>query len=127
MSGVRLDKWLWAARFFKTRGLARSAIDGGKIRIEGNKAKPSKLVTTGLLIKVSRGQTEIEVEILGVREDRRPATEAAWLYQETNESCKKREAESDMRRFALKGFQPSDQRPSKHARKELNKLKGQTE
>ena len=81
MSGVRLDKWLWAARFFKTRGLARDAVDGGKIHIDGVKAKPSKMVIPGLEIEISRGQTDMIVKVIDIREDRRPAVEAQQLYE----------------------------------------------
>jgi ribosome-associated heat shock protein Hsp15 len=124
MSGVRLDKWLWAARFFKTRGLARDAIDGGKIRIEGVKAKPSKVVTPGLQIEISKGQVVMVVDVVDVREDRRPAAEACLLYAETADSIKAREAESDIRKFARQGFQPTDHRPNKRERRQLTKLKG---
>lgn len=124
MSGVRLDKWLWAARFFKTRGLARDAIDGGKIRIDGVKAKPSKVVTPGLQIEISKGQVVMVVDVVDVREDRRPASEACLLYAETADSIKAREAESDIRKFARQGFQPTDHRPNKRERRQLTKFKG---
>ena len=90
MSGVRLDKWLWAARFFKTRRLARDAVDGGKIHIDGVKAKPSKIITPGLEIEISRGHVDMVVIVRNVREDRRPASEAQLLYEETADSIKKR-------------------------------------
>lgn len=124
MSGVRLDKWLWAARFFKTRGLARTAIDGGKIHIDGTKAKPSKLVTPGMQIEISKGQVTMTVAVCDVREDRRPASEASLLYQETEESKQAREAEADIRKYARQGFQPTDHRPNKRERRQLNQLKG---
>ncbi len=126
-TGVRLDKWLWAARFFKTRGLARDAIDGGKIRIDGVKAKPSKAVLPGQIMTISRAQTELIVEVVAVREDRRPASEAALLYQETEASRAKREAEQDMRRYERAGFQPTDHRPNKRERRQLTRLKGAPE
>jgi ribosome-associated heat shock protein Hsp15 len=126
-SGVRLDKWLWAARFFKTRGLARDAIDGGKIRINGVKAKPSKSVLPGQVMNISRGQTEFVVEVLAVREDRRPAAEAALLYQETEASRTKRETEQDLRRYERAGFQPTDHRPNKRERRQITRLKGVSE
>jgi len=125
--GVRLDKWLWAARFFKTRGLARDAIDGGKIRIDGVKAKPSKSVTPGQTMVLSRGQTEMTIVVLAVREDRRPAAEAALLYQETEASRSKREAEQDLRRYERAGFQPTDHRPNKRERRQLTRFKGASE
>lgn len=124
MSGVRLDKWLWAARFFKTRGLARDAVDGGKIHIDGVKAKPSKIITPGLEIEISRGQMDMVVIVRNVREDRRPASEAQLLYEETAESIKKRETERDLNRFSREGFQPADRRPNKRERRQMTKLKG---
>ena len=124
MSGVRLDKWLWAARFFKTRGLARDAVDGGKIHIDGVKAKPSKMVIPGLEIEISRGQTDMIVKVIDIREDRRPAIEAQQLYEETPESIKKRETDRDLNRFSRAGFQPAAHRPNKRERRQMTKLKG---
>ena len=124
MSGVRLDKWLWAARFFKTRGLARDAVDGGKIHINGVKAKPSKIITPGLEIEISLGKVDMVVIVRNVREDRRPASEAQLLYEETAESIKKRETERDLNRFSREGFQPADHRPNKRERRQMTKLKG---
>ena len=124
MSGVRLDKWLWAARFFKTRRLARDAVDGGKIHIDGVKAKPSKIITPGLEIEISRGHVDMVVIVRNVREDRRPASEAQLLYEETAESIKKRETERDLNRFSREGFQPADHRPNKRERRQMTKLKG---
>jgi ribosome-associated heat shock protein Hsp15 len=122
--GVRLDKWLWAARFFKTRGIARDAIDGGKIHIDGVKAKPSKVVTPGIEIEISRGQTDMVVIVRDVREDRRPASEAQLLYEETAESIQKRDRERDLNRFSRAGFQAADHRPNKRERRQMTKLKG---
>jgi ribosome-associated heat shock protein Hsp15 len=123
MSGVRLDKWLWAARFFKTRGLARDAIDGGKIRIGGVKAKPAKDVTEGMEIVISRHSEEITVVVQGVREDRRPAQEAQQLYSETEASRAKREQMTDAIRAARAGFVPADHRPNKRERRQMSRLK----
>lgn len=123
MSGVRLDKWLWAARFFKTRGLARDAIDGGKIRIGGVKAKPAKDVTEGMEIVISRHSEEITVVVQGVREDRRPAQEAQQLYTETEASRAKREKMTDAIRAARAGFVPADHRPNKRERRQMSRLK----
>ena len=123
MSGVRLDKWLWAARFFKTRGLARDAIDGGKIPIGGVKAKPAKDVTEGMEILISRHSEEITVVVQGVREDRRPAQEAQQLYAETEASRAKREQMTDAMRAARAGFVPADHRPNKRERRQMSRLK----
>ena len=123
MSGIRLDKWLWAARFFKTRGLARDAIDGGKIRIEGVKAKPSKIITPDLRIEISKGQTTIVVDVLDVRGDRRSALEAQTLYAETADSRSKRESDRVLRNFSSAGFQPADHRPNKIERRQMTRFK----
>lgn len=124
MSGVRLDKWLWAARFFKTRGIARDAIDGGKIRVDGVKAKPSKAVTVGLQIEISKGQTVLIVDVMDVRGDRGSATKAQTLYEETTDSRLKRESKRDLRKFSHAGFQPPDHRPNKQERRQMTKFKG---
>lgn len=124
MSNVRLDKWLWAARFFKTRALARAAIDGGRIHIDGVKAKPSKMVVPGLEIEITKGQSSMVINVLNVREDRRPAVEAQLLYEETLESIKKRETERDLYRYSRAGFQPADHRPNKRERRQMVRLKG---
>jgi ribosome-associated heat shock protein Hsp15 len=88
----RLDKWLWAARFFKTRGLSADAIDGGKVRVDADRAKPAKEVKIGMLVNIRNKDFEIEVEVTGLSNIRRSAPEAALLYQETPASQQKREA-----------------------------------
>ena len=87
----RLDKWLWAARFFKTRGLAADAIDGGKVRVDGDRAKPAKEVKIGALITIRNKDVEIECEATGLSNIRRGAPEAALLYAETEASKQKRD------------------------------------
>ena len=87
----RLDKWLWAARFFKTRGLAADAIDGGKVRVDGDRAKPAKEVKIGALINIRNKDVEIECEVTGLSNIRRGAPEAALLYAETEASKQKRD------------------------------------
>ena len=87
----RLDKWLWAARFFKTRGLAADAIDGGKVRVDGDRAKPAKEVKIGALITIRNKDVEIECEVTGLSNIRRGAPEAALLYAETEASKQKRD------------------------------------
>ena len=87
----RLDKWLWAARFFKTRGLAADAIDGGKVRVDGDRAKPAKEVKIGALINIRNKDVEIECEVTGLSNIRRGAPEAALLYAETEASKQRRD------------------------------------
>lgn len=88
---VRIDKWLWAARFFKTRGLAADAIDGGKIRYDGERPKPAKEVRIGAVLRITRPDGEWEVVVRGVSAQRRGAPEAALLYEETEQSRQRRE------------------------------------
>jgi ribosome-associated heat shock protein Hsp15 len=88
---VRIDKWLWAARFFKTRGLAAEAIDGGKIRYDGERPKPAKEVKLGAVLRITRPDGEWEVVVRGLSSQRRGAPEAALLYEETEQSRQRRE------------------------------------
>lgn len=87
----RLDKWLWAARFFKTRSLATTAIDSGKVHVDGDRIKPAKEVHIGQVIQIRNRDFEIEVDVLGLSNIRRGAPEAALLYSETPSSIAKRE------------------------------------
>ena len=88
---VRLDKWLWAARFFKTRSLSADAVDSGKVRVDGDRAKPAKEVKVGMLVSIRGKDVEIECEVIGLSNIRRGAPEAALLYAETEASVTKRE------------------------------------
>lgn len=88
---VRIDKWLWAARFFKTRGLAAEAIDGGKIRYDGERPKAAKEVKPGAVLRITRSDGEWEVIVRGLSAQRRGAPEAALLYEETEVSRARRE------------------------------------
>lgn len=87
---VRLDKWLWAARFYKTRTLAKDMIDGGKVHYNGQRTKPNKTVEIGGVIKLRQGNDEKEVEVLALSTQRRGAPEAQLLYQETEKSIEQR-------------------------------------
>ena len=87
---VRLDKWLWAARFFKTRALAKKALEGGKVHYDGHRSKCSKIVEVGGLLKIRQGWDERIVQILGLSEKRGGAPQAALLYAETEASIEKR-------------------------------------
>lgn len=118
---VRADVWLWAARFFKTRSLAKQAIDGGKIDVNGGGCKPAKLLHAGDMLKISRGEERLEVEVLALADKRGPASVAQALYRESEASRLAREAQREQRR--LVGMQAPRQRPDKHARRELRRLK----
>ena len=98
--GVRLDKWLWAARFFKTRQLATEAINGGKVHVEGQRAKPGRTVRAGTRMTVHKGSLSWELTVTAVSKQRRPATEAALLYEETDDSRLRRQELVQARRDA---------------------------
>jgi ribosome-associated heat shock protein Hsp15 len=122
---VRVDVWLWAARFFKTRSLAKQAIDGGKIDVNGGGCKPAKSLRAGDKLKISRGEERLEVEVLALADKRGPASVAQALYRESEASQLAREASREQRR--LVGAQAPRQRPDKHARRELRRLKDRHE
>lgn len=121
--GVRLDKWLWAARFFKTRRLAVEAINGGKVQVDGARAKPGKTIRPGARVAVRKGPYEHTVDVLEVSERRGPAPEAALLYEETPES----RAAVDALRSELKAHAAahpiSRGRPDKKERRQLRAFK----
>ena len=122
-SSIRLDKWLWAARFYKTRSIAREMILGGKVHYNGQRCKPSKVVELGAQVKLSQGFDEKIVTIEKISGERRGAPIAQTLYLETQESAKKRE-ENAWARKNNAFFSPSpEQRPDKKQRRELIKFK----
>lgn len=120
---VRLDKWLWAARFFKTRSLAKQAIEGGKVQYNGAKSKVSKDTEIGAMLTVRQGYDEKEIEVISLSEQRRGATEAQALYRETEASLNKR-AEQSSQRKALNGLGiTSHERPNKKQRRQIHRFK----
>src|SRR5690242_11004584 len=120
---VRLDKWLWAARFYKTRGIAADAIDGGKVDVNGTKAKRAKMVQVGDEVTLRQSPFEHVVVVRGVSERRGPASVAATLYEETADSRARREALATQIRSM-----PADDwergRPTKRDRREIERLRG---
>ncbi|WP_458525311.1 RNA-binding S4 domain-containing protein [Onishia taeanensis] len=122
MAEVRLDKWLWAARFFKTRQLAKKAIEGGKVHYNGGRAKTSKTVEVGALIRVPQGFDTYEVEVLALSGQRRGAPEARTLYQETDESAARRAKETEQRRLANQAMQHPLKRPDRRDRREIKRF-----
>ena len=119
---VRVDKWLWAARFFKTRSLAKTAIEGGKVHLEGQRVKVSKELAIGDRLLVRQGWDEKEIVVRGLSEQRGSATIAQTLYEESQESIARREREAQLRR-AAGGVNRPLQRPDKHERRQLNRLR----
>ena len=123
-SKVRIDKWLWAARFFKTRSLAKSAIEGGKVQLAGQKVKVSREVAPGDILRIRQGWDEREVTVIATSEQRRAAPIAQTLYTETEASAERRARAAQARKAAGTLARPS-QRPGKHERKALERLRKQ--
>jgi ribosome-associated heat shock protein Hsp15 len=121
--GVRLDQWLWAARFFKTRSLAAEAIDGGKVSCNGDKAKRSKSVRVGDEVRVRQQAFEWVVRVTGLGTKRGSATVAATLYEETAASRAAREALALQMRVSAPAFRYGDGKPSKKDRRDLDRLR----
>lgn len=119
---LRLDKWLWAARFYKTRGLAAEAIKGGKVHVNGARVKSARAIRLGDRLDITRGEETFTVTVNALNAQRRPAAEAQALYTETAESCLNREAQALQR--ALVKTPGADRRPDKHQRRQLRRLTG---
>lgn len=117
---MRLDKWLWAARFFKTRSLASTAIDGGKVKLNGHNAKPAKELKLGDRLQIRTGEQLWEVVVQGFAEQRRPAPEAQLLYAETPESAAARAASREQRQIAPSPGAESKGRPTKRDRRQID-------
>ncbi|NUF49348.1 ribosome-associated heat shock protein Hsp15 [Gilliamella sp. ESL0250] len=120
---VRLDKWLWAARFYKSRSLAREMVEGGKVHYNGQRTKPSKIVEIGAILTLRQGSDQKTIQILAISEQRRTAIEAQQLYQETLESIAKREAVAQARKLNALTMPHPDRRPDKKERRNLIKFK----
>lgn len=123
MSGVRIDRWLWAARFFKTRSLAKAAVEGGKVHLESSRVKPSKEVQVGQQLEIRRGDTFQVVIIETLSEQRGSATVAQTLYTETPESIEQREVRKSVRRMERAGLNIPSSKPDKKNRRALARLK----
>lgn len=123
LSKVRIDKWLWAARFFKTRSLAKQAIDGGKVHYGGQRIKASKEVSCGCMLTIRQGWDVREVEIIALSDKRRGAPEAALLYQETSESIEKRRLVSEQRKSLGNSEIRSVGKPTGKQRRQIQRVK----
>lgn len=121
---VRLDKWLWAARFFKTRALAATAIDGGKVDVHGDRAKRSKLVQVGDIVRWRQGAIEWEVCVRAIADRRGSAEIARGLYEETIAGRQRREAVVEQLRSMPTAFAYGEGKPGKRDRRALRRLKG---
>jgi ribosome-associated heat shock protein Hsp15 len=122
---IRLDKWLWAARFYKTRNLAKQAVEGGKVFYNGQRVKVSKAVEQGAEIRLRQGLDEKTVKVLAVSEQRRGAPEAQLLYEELPESIQLRQQQAEIRRQTQQHLIAPPNRPSKKARRQIHSFKEQ--
>ena len=120
---VRLDKWLWAARFFKTCSMAKQAIDGGKVHCNGQRVKVAKEIAIGDTLTIRQGFDKKEVCITGLSDQRRGAPEAALLYEETQASREAREQRAAERKAGVAGFRPGESKPSKKERRQIEKFR----
>lgn len=121
MVKVRIDKWLWAARFFKTRALSKAAIEGGKVHLGAQKCKPSRIIEVGETLRVRQGDDEKTILVVDVSEHRRGAVEAQQLYQETPDSILQREKKAAERK-AFHGSMPASVRPNKKQRRQIHRF-----
>ena len=120
MDRLRVDKWLWAARFFKTRSIAKTAIEGGKVHLDGQRVKVSREISVGETLVIKQGWDEKEVVVLGLSADRGPAPVARELYEETAASIEKREREAQARKAAGGAVARPTQKPGSISVKPLS-------
>lgn len=120
---LRLDKWLWAARFFKTRSLAKAAIEGGKVHLAGQRVKVSREISTGDTLQIRQGWDERVVVVTALSDQRRGAPEAQLLYAETASSITKRESEAAARKAAGGMIDRPAHRPNKKQRRQIHRFK----
>ena len=125
MDRLRVDKWLWAARFYKTRSIAKTAIEGGKVHLDGQRVKVSREISVGERLTIKQGWDEKEVVVKALSDQRGPAPIAQALYTETRESIERREREAQARKAAGGATARPTQKPGKHERKALEKLRKQ--
>jgi ribosome-associated heat shock protein Hsp15 len=120
MDKVRIDKWLWAARFFKTRSMAAQAVAGGKVQLNDARIKPARLIQPGDELRIRRGELEFMVTVLALMDKRRPAKEAQLLYEESEESISQRQQYKEKKRLeAANRMYGPVKRPDKRARRKI--------
>jgi len=122
-SSVRLDKWLWAARFFKTRSVAREAVSGGKVHLNGNRAKPGRSISAGDELRIQRGDDEYIITVVEPSTRRGPAVVARTLYEESEENRSRREKLAEERKLENQAHLNRERRPDKRQRRRLVRFK----
>ncbi len=127
LDSIRIDKWLWTARFFKTRRLASDAVSGGKVHINGQRCKPSKEVKQGTLISITKEPYHWKLIVLAINSHRRPAKEAILLYQEDAESINKRQQQIilEKEKRTLINHSEREIKPNKKQRRQIHRFKGE--
>ncbi len=124
LDSLRLDKWLWAARFFKTRKNATEAINGGKVHLNGTRVKPSRAVKVDDQLDITRDGFRYHITVTGLNDKRRPAKEAQRLYEESPDSIRAREQEREIRKLSNASVRQSDKKPNKKERRQMDKWRG---
>jgi len=124
-NSIRIDKWLWTARFFKTRKLATEAVSGGKVHVNGKRCKPAKEVKIGCQLLITKDQYNWNINIKGINKHRRPASEAALLYEEDAKSITKRKEQiaQHKQQQALMDHSERDRKPNKKQRRQIHRFK----
>ena len=122
VAGIRLDVWLWAARFFRTRSLAKQAVDTGKIAVGGLRAKPSRVVRVGDALRIERSGEVFELVVRALSDQRGSAPVAQALYEESEQSRSLREAQRELARAQRTGYRPPESKPDKRARRLIRAL-----
>jgi ribosome-associated heat shock protein Hsp15 len=122
LGSIRLDKWLWAARFFKTRQRAVEAINGGKVHLNGQRTKPGKEVRAGTHLRIHKGSLEWDIEVVAIAKQRRPASEAVLLYAESEESKARRHQQVEQQRLQKAAAPRQPGRPTKRDRRMIKKF-----
>lgn len=124
LTEIRLDKWLWASRFFKTRAIAVEAINGGRVHLNGARVKPARAIRHDDELKITRGTERYHVFVKGLNDKRRPAKEAVLMYEETVESVQLREKSQELSRLQATNVKQPTHKPNKRERRVMDKFKG---
>ena len=126
LTEIRLDKWLWASRFFKTRAIAVESINGGRVHLNGVRVKPARVIRLNDELKITRGTERYHVVVKGLNDKRRPAKEAVLMYEETEESLQEREAAQELNRLQSANIKQPTHKPNKRERRVMDKFKGRS-
>ena len=126
LTEMRLDKWLWASRFFKTRAIAVESINGGRVHLNGSRVKPARMIRLEDELKITRGIDRYHVLVKGLNDKRRPAKEAVLMYEETEESIQEREAAQELNRLQSANIKQPTHKPNKRERRVMDKFKGRS-